>query len=97
MRLRERHDQGRKCRGAGLWRPGQRQDHHGNGNDVVYGGGGNDTIKAGNGKDSLNGGAGNDTITAGNGADHLYGNAGADKLTAGTGRITCSEVPATTR
>ena len=48
----------------------------GNGNDFLYGMGGNDT---------LNGGAGNDVLDGGEGADNLQGGTGNDKMTGGEG------------
>ncbi|WFW60042.1 hypothetical protein NFJ76_20175 [Citrobacter freundii] len=48
----------------------------GNGNDFLYGMGGNDT---------LNGGAGNDVLDGGEGADNLQGGTGNDKMTGGAG------------
>jgi Ca2+-binding RTX toxin-like protein len=61
----------------------------GNGEDNLWGSGGDDTILAysqndhvvgGNGTDSLNGGGGDDNILGGSGDDHLIGGQGNDKL-----------------
>jgi Ca2+-binding RTX toxin-like protein len=54
---------------------------------VVYGGTGNDTIKAGTSTGSLwvSGAAGDDTVTTGSGVDTLYGGDGEDHLVAGDG------------
>jgi 6-phosphogluconolactonase (cycloisomerase 2 family)/Ca2+-binding RTX toxin-like protein len=51
----------------------------------VYGGDGNDTLKAGGGPTILDGGAGNDTLVGGRGPDVLIGGTGADVLQAGPG------------
>ena len=55
------------------------------GNDIIYGGKGEDTINAGNGNDILYGNQGNDIIDAGDGNDTLIGGEGNDTLTGGTG------------
>jgi Ca2+-binding RTX toxin-like protein len=66
----------------------------GDGNDVLSGGAGADTIYGGAGNDQLNGesdadklfgGIGNDVLNAGTEADHLWGGAGADQLIGGEG------------
>ncbi|MDD1795765.1 type I secretion C-terminal target domain-containing protein [Enterovibrio sp. ZSDZ42] len=57
----------------------------GNGDDVLYGYGGNDTIDGGNGVDELHGGEGNDSLSGGNGKDILYGDGGNDTLDGGRG------------
>ena len=48
--------------------------------DVVYGYGGNDTIRTGDGNDTVYGGEGNDTVYGGKGNDVLHGDAGNDVL-----------------
>ena len=53
-----------------------------NGNDILRGNGGNDTLQTGAGQDALYGGAGNDHVYAGFGQDLLYGGAGDDHLDA---------------
>ena len=50
----------------------------GNGNDVLHGSSGVDTMIGGAGNDTLNGNAGNDLLTGGTGDDALNGAAGAD-------------------
>jgi len=50
------------------------------GNDVIYGGDGNDTIEGWAGDDSLYGDAGNDWISGGNNDDAIAGNDGMDQL-----------------
>ena len=55
------------------------------GNDMLTGGGGNDTIDGGAGADMLTGGGGNDTIDGGAGADMLTGGAGNDTFIWGNG------------
>jgi len=63
------------------------------GNDIIVGGSGANTIDGGNGNDVLSafgvcvyyGQDGNDTITAGGGADYLEGNGGNDSIIAGGG------------
>jgi Ca2+-binding RTX toxin-like protein len=54
-----------------------------NGNDVIYGGGGDDYLEGGNGDDVIYGGVGDDTITVKNGVNVLSGGAGNDSLTGG--------------
>jgi Ca2+-binding RTX toxin-like protein len=51
----------------------------------LYGGAGNDTLKAGDNGDILVGGTGDDSLVAGAGDDLLIGGGGADKLAAGGG------------
>lgn len=53
--------------------------------DVVFGGGGNDTIRTGDDRDSVYGGAGDDTIDAGIDDDLIEGGAGNDSLTGNEG------------
>jgi Ca2+-binding RTX toxin-like protein len=60
----------------------------GNGNDVLTGTTGNDTMSGGNGDDTLNGGDGNDNISGGNGNDTLTGGRGDDVLDGGDGNDT---------
>lgn len=55
------------------------------GNDVVLGTAGNDSINGGGGDDVICGGAGNDVLTGGNGNDTLYGGAGNDVIAPGNG------------
>ena len=43
------------------------------GDDILHGGAGNDTLTGGEGRDTLNGDAGNDTLTGGEGDDILNG------------------------
>ena len=57
----------------------------GNGNDLLVGGGGNNTLIAGDGNDTLVGGSGNNLLNAGNGNDVLTGGSGSNTLTAGDG------------
>lgn len=51
----------------------------------LFGGSGNDTLKAGGGNSLLAGGVGSDKLTGGSGRDILIGGAGADTLTASSG------------
>ena len=53
--------------------------------NVIYGGGGNDSIDGRAGDDSLYGGEGADTVIGGAGDDTLAGDAGADSLLGGEG------------
>jgi hypothetical protein len=57
----------------------------GNGDDVLSGGDGADTLSGANGNDILFGGAGIDHLDGGNGTDILVGGAGDDVLTGGEG------------
>lgn len=52
----------------------------GNGNDLVLGGDGDDTLLAGNGNDQVFGNAGDDWIAGGNGADKIHGGSGNDAI-----------------
>jgi uncharacterized protein YkwD len=52
---------------------------------VIYGGDGNDTIRAGIGRDKIYGGRGNDDINGNRGDDMLYGGGGNDNLAGGAG------------
>ncbi|MDH5666246.1 MAG: hypothetical protein OEY10_08115, partial [Nitrosopumilus sp.] len=60
----------------------------GRGDDVLYGGSGNDEIEGGQGADTIYGGAGNDEIEGGQGADTIYGGAGNDEIEGGQGADT---------
>ncbi|MGE4045643.1 MAG: calcium-binding protein [Acetobacteraceae bacterium] len=64
-------------------------DSSGDGNDVIVGFGGADTIDGNGGNDQLFGGSGADTLDGGNGNDFLYGgprgNGELDLLTGGSG------------
>jgi len=55
------------------------------GNDVFYGGGGNDSISAGGGNDYLHGGMGDDILDGSSGDDRVYGGPGNDVLAGGEG------------
>lgn len=55
------------------------------GNDVLRGGGGNDTMFGEAGADTLHGGEGNDELDGGTGADKLHGGDGDDTVSGGTG------------
>ena len=55
----------------------------GDGNDIVNGGGGNDTIYGQAGNDTISGGAGNDILLGNDGTDTLQGQAGRDILIGG--------------
>jgi len=57
----------------------------GTGNDVIYGGGGNDTIDGKGGDDVLYGQTGNDTLKGDNGNDTIYGGSGNDDIIGGNG------------
>jgi len=57
----------------------------GNGNDWIWGGGGDDTINAGAGNDHVYGGPGNDVLAGDAGNDKVWGCAGDDQLHGGTG------------
>src|SRR6056297_629851 len=56
-----------------------------NDRDLVFGGGGNDTILTGDDADTIDGGAGNDSINAGIDADDVTGGAGDDTIIGGEG------------
>ena len=56
--------------------------------DVITGGGGNDTLDGSDGDDDLRGGGGDDTLDGSDGDDTLEGGAGADTLTGGEGSDT---------
>jgi len=55
----------------------------GNGNDVVYGGGGPNNIKLGNGADTVYGGLRTDNIAVGRGIDFIQNGAGPDTIKTG--------------
>jgi len=57
----------------------------GNGNDVIHGSGGSNTIKAKGGDDTVHGLGGNDRIDGGSGHDTLLGGDGNDELDGGSG------------
>lgn len=56
-----------------------------NGNDKLYGLGGNDELDGKGGRDKLYGGSGNDELDGGGGNDLLYGGSGNDDLDGGAG------------
>lgn len=58
----------------------------GNGDNLMQGDSGHDTLFAGNGSDVLNGADGDDFLTGGNGNDVLHGGAGDDQLFGGNGK-----------
>ena len=55
------------------------------GNDILFGGLGNDVADGEAGSDLIAGGAGNDRLSGGSGSDVLAGNAGNDRLDGGSG------------
>ncbi len=57
----------------------------GRGEDTVFAGGGDDTVYGGQGEDELHGGAGDDFLDGGKGEDVLVGGAGDDFLSGGKG------------
>ena len=57
----------------------------GNGDDVIVGGSGRDTLCGGKGCDWIAGGANNDLLAGQDGCDSLFGNAGNDALIGGNG------------
>lgn len=57
----------------------------GTGDDVLYGGGGSDTLHGQDGADILWGGAGFDQLNGGDGLDALYGGDDSDELNGGAG------------
>ncbi|MCB5190649.1 calcium-binding protein [Methylobacillus arboreus] len=64
--------------------------HAGEGDNIVYGGAGNDLITSGNGNNELYGGAGNDTLQGGSGTNKFFGGTGKDTVTyenAGSGVV----------
>ena len=60
----------------------------GDGDDTIYGYGGQDTIDGGKGDDVLYGGDGNDTIYGSSGDDSIDGGTGSDKIYGGAGNDT---------
>ena len=60
-------------------------DVGGNGEDTLYGTGGNDTLNGNSGVDTVYGKAGNDTLIGGGAGDTLYGGSGDDVLIGGAG------------
>jgi Ca2+-binding RTX toxin-like protein len=56
-----------------------------NGNDLIFGFGGDDIINASNGDDCIVGGSGNDKIYASNGNDVIFGNEGDDWIDGSNG------------
>ncbi|NJO50955.1 MAG: calcium-binding protein [Leptolyngbyaceae cyanobacterium RM2_2_4] len=60
----------------------------GNGDDIIFGILGNDSLSGKNGNDRIFGGTGNDTISGGNGNDRNFGGIGSDILNAGVGNDT---------
>jgi len=53
--------------------------------DLVFGVGGDDTIKTGGGNDHLYGGSGEDKLFGGDGDDYIFGGSGEDKIYGGNG------------
>lgn len=60
----------------------------GDGNDLIFGEGGDDTLRGNQGADTISGGTGNDSILAGGGADEVDGGAGNDTINGGNGADT---------
>ena len=56
------------------------------GNDIIYGGAGDDDLRGEGGNDELYGGAGDDNLYGGNGDDILFGGAGNDDMNGEDGR-----------
>jgi Ca2+-binding RTX toxin-like protein len=56
--------------------------------NIIFGGGGNDTLSGLDGNDTLRGQTGNDTLSGGDGTDLLVGGSGVDDLTGGAGADT---------
>jgi hypothetical protein len=65
----------------------------GNGNDVILGGAGNDTLSGGNGQDELRGGGGTDVLFGDNGSDLADGGVGTDTELLGNGADLALWVP----
>jgi Ca2+-binding RTX toxin-like protein len=63
-------------------------DYFEEGNDLIFGNGGEDDIKSGSGNDTIYGGKGSDIILAGEGNDFILGDLGADELTGDDGNDT---------
>ena len=57
----------------------------GNGDEILTGRSGNDTIDGGDGNDHINGYSGHDTLKGGDGDDILIGDLGSDTITTGSG------------
>ncbi|NEP89171.1 MAG: calcium-binding protein [Okeania sp. SIO2C2] len=57
-----------------------------NGNDTIYGQGGDDILQGKGGNDDIFGGSGNDFLGGGNGRDELYGEFDDDSIKGGGGR-----------
>ena len=60
----------------------------GNGDEILTGRSGNDTIDGGDGNDHINGYSGHDTLIGGDGNDNLRGSHGNDQIDGGTGSDT---------
>lgn len=60
----------------------------GEGDDIIRGGGGNETILGLDGKDQVYAGAGNDRVSGGSGRDYIDGGSGDDILSGGHGNDT---------
>ena len=69
--------------------PAARTLDGGDGNDVMFGSGGNDTLRGGNGNDEVDGEDGNDNVSGGAGDDKLFGDhfkaPGSDVIDGGPG------------
>lgn len=61
---------------------------YGTGNDMAYGGTGDDSLQGGSGNDFLEGRAGDDTLSGDSGNDVLMGSFGSDTLSGGSGEDT---------
>ena len=55
----------------------------GDGSDLIFGGGGRDTIDGGRGEDRIYGNGGSDVIRGGSGIDEIFGDAGNDRIYGG--------------
>lgn len=64
-----------------------------NGNNVLFGGIGNDTIRGGNGNNRIAGGLGNDTLFGGSGNNVINGGGGDDQIIGGGGHDTLRAGP----
>ena len=60
----------------------------GEGTDIVFGTGQNDTLNGDAGGDTLHGGGGNDILNGGAGNDMLFGGSGNDRISGGAGNDT---------
>jgi len=56
--------------------------------NIIFGGGGNDTLSGLDGNDTLRGQTGDDTLSGGNGDDLIVGGSGIDDMTGGAGADT---------